>query len=197
MAYDQNVISVAAGGTGSSSFGTSNGIIKYNGTNLVASTATFDSSNRLTMASQPSCLVAMASTVASVTGDGTVYTIIFDTSIYDQNSNFSLSGGTFTAPIAGIYLFTLNATFTGLVVGNTTGSVIVDNGNVPFETEFNPVASAVGGVATFSITSCCILAANQTFTPKVSISGGTKSVGISGLSGSSRALTSFSCSKVA
>jgi hypothetical protein len=46
------------------------------------------------------------------TGDGTVYTIVFDTETFDQNSDYNNGTGTFTAPVAGRYLFNYQ-------VGNT------------------------------------------------------------------------------
>ena len=44
-------------------------------------------------------------TITEVTGDGTAYTIIFDTELFDQSNNFSLVTGLFTAPVTGRYSF--------------------------------------------------------------------------------------------
>jgi len=49
----------------------------------------------------------------NVTGDGTVYTMIFDTEIFDQNNDFD-GISTFTAPVAGKYYFSLNTTLRDL-----------------------------------------------------------------------------------
>jgi len=47
----------------------------------------------------------VSTTVSSVTGDGTAHTIIFDTEILDQNSDFNSGTGVFTAPVTGQYNF--------------------------------------------------------------------------------------------
>jgi hypothetical protein len=45
----------------------------------------------------PAFLAVNATTRNNVTGDGTVYTVPFDTEVFDQGNNFA--GNTFTAPI--------------------------------------------------------------------------------------------------
>lgn len=46
----------------------------------------------------------LSAAVNDVTGDGTVYTIVFDTEIFDRNSDFDIATGIFTAPVDGYYL---------------------------------------------------------------------------------------------
>ena len=48
-------------------------------------------------------LAFLNTTVTNVTGDATQYTVIFDTEVFDQGSNFNLATSVFTAPITGRY----------------------------------------------------------------------------------------------
>lgn len=60
--------------------------------------------------------------VANVTGNGTTYTCTFDTELYDSNSAFS-GGTTFTAPVTGIYNFSVVATFTNINATKTSSTL--------------------------------------------------------------------------
>lgn len=54
-------------------------------------------------------------------GDASTNTVVFDTSIYDQNSNYSTSTGIFTAPVTGKYHFSAM-----LSLSNTGGTAIAN-----------------------------------------------------------------------
>ncbi len=106
---------------------TSTGIVKYDGTTLVSSTtAKIDSSNRQTNTSQPAFSAYKSSTTTNVTGDGTTYTIICDTEVFDQASNYDNGTGIFTAPVTGRYFFTASAFVNGgTVINNNSIFAIV------------------------------------------------------------------------
>jgi hypothetical protein len=55
---------------------------------------------------QPSFMAYINSAKTNVTGDGTAYTVVFDTERYDIGGNYNTSTGVFTAPYTGKYLFT-------------------------------------------------------------------------------------------
>lgn len=67
---------------------------------------------------------------SNVTGAGVRYTIVFNNVTLNRQSVFNTSSGTFTAPVTGVYLFTLcvftnptssnSSTITGVLVGATT-----------------------------------------------------------------------------
>jgi hypothetical protein len=59
--------------------------------------------------SQPSFLAEYVAGSTNVTGDGTNYTMPWDTEVYDQGGNFA--SNTFTAPVTGRYLLTLSVSF--------------------------------------------------------------------------------------
>ena len=66
-----------------------------------------DSAGRVTKPTNVSFSLTMASTAPSnVTGDGTAYTVVWNTEVYDTGSN--CSSGVFTAPVAGRYLLSAN-----------------------------------------------------------------------------------------
>ena len=53
----------------------------------------------------PAFFAYVNTTITNVTGDGTNYTIIYDTEVFDQGNNFNLGTSTFTAPVTGKYQF--------------------------------------------------------------------------------------------
>lgn len=62
-----------------------------------------------------------------VTGDGTIYTIQFNTEIFDQNGDFS--SGTFTAPVSGRYPLGGSITLLQLTASHTGGNLRVATSN--------------------------------------------------------------------
>lgn len=71
---------------------------------------------------QPAFLVGLTADVLNVTGDGTAYTILFNTEIYDQNNDFDTSTGVFTAPVTGRYSFMGTVFLTGITASHTWGT---------------------------------------------------------------------------
>ena len=55
-----------------------------------------------------SAFLATAGAKANVTGDGTVYTMIYETEIFDQNADYDPTTGVFTAPVTGKYWLSAN-----------------------------------------------------------------------------------------
>jgi hypothetical protein len=129
-------VTIAQGGTASTSFGTINGVVKYDGTQLVASTsATYDASNVYTNTAQPAFSYLLSATQNNKTGNGTQYQLGQDalTKIFDQGNNFN-TDGTFTAPVNGIYQLNVQ-------VGFTNGSTVTKINIIIYTTnrEYHPM----------------------------------------------------------
>lgn len=158
------------------------------GTNNVMSVAT---SGEINYPLQPSFFGINTSTRTDVTGDNTTYNIIGDSEIYDQNSDYNNSTGTFTAPVTGRYLFAGNVTLSQLTTGvfDVRFRIVASNRRVDFL--LYPIfTSGTTGVATFSGACFVDMDSSDICNLAVIASGGTKIVDV--LGDATQALTSFS-----
>lgn len=139
-----------------------------------------DTSGRRTMPLQPAFFAHKSANTPNVTGDGSSFTVICDTVVFDQGSNYNNATGLFTAPVAGKYYFsacisinTISASHIGMRALLTTAT---DQEEI---IHINPTAVqnltttwfAQTGSAFFSMT------AGETITLAFLVSGGTKTIG--------------------
>ena len=97
-------VSVANGGTGLTSI-TENAVVTGDGTDPIQiSTMLISDAGEMTNPSQPAFLANLSTTQDNVTGDGATHTVIFATEHFDQGGDFD-GTSTFTAPVAGNYVF--------------------------------------------------------------------------------------------
>ena len=90
---------------------------------------------------QPAFLAGISADILNVTGDGTAYTIVFNTEVYDQNNDFNSTTGVFTAPVAGRYSFACTVLFAGLTSSHTSGTVyLVASNRTPLGAILSPAA---------------------------------------------------------
>ena len=146
------------------------------GTNTLTESMRIDNAGRITQIRQPSFSASLSADVASATGDGTAYTVAFDTEQYDQGSNFAAN--TFTAPIAGRYRFAYTISVDDLLVGHTKleltiGGRVVERCN-PYAIADSDGFCLLSGMVDLS------LAASATVTMVVTVSGSTKTVTVKG-----------------
>lgn len=147
------------------------------GTNNFMRTVTTGESN---FPLQPCVLAYLSSVISNVTGDGTLYTIIFDTEVFDQNSDYNNATGTFTAPVTGKYLVTYHISLAQVSTAGCTSnqSKISTSGGLLYT--YNGVTAQA---LITNINSVIIpLTAGETFTIITSPAGGTKTVDINGSS---------------
>jgi hypothetical protein len=143
------------------------------GTNNIMSVAT---SGEINYPLQPAFFAWLSSGVADVTGDTTAYTIIYDTEVFDQNSDFDLSTSIFTAPVTGKYQFDGQLSYTVDTSVPTSGSwtILTSNLTIRFcrllgATDISQTTSRSGSVI-------CDLDAADTAKLVFQLNGSTKAV---------------------
>jgi hypothetical protein len=126
----------------------------------------------------------LTTTIPNATGDGTNALIIYDTERFDIGSNYNTATGLFTAPVTGHYIFGGDAHLENLSAGVTAtlGHLAV---NATLTYRFFEIDKGSSGTLTGASFSLIIfLNAGDTFSVYVSATGGTKTAGITGTSGS-------------
>ena len=154
-------VNLATGGaaktvTLGSTTGTSSLALKY-GTNdftLASATGTtmaITHGGSMTKPLQPAFRAYLSANVNNVTGDGTVYTLICNTVLFDQQSNYNNSTGIFTAPVTGKYSFNCTAWFQGMASNNNMAYIEIEaSSDSSLIAVFNPYATiGVGQGACF------------------------------------------------
>jgi hypothetical protein len=143
---------------------------------------------------QPAFLAVVTATQSNVTGDGTVYTVIFDSEIQDIGGNYNTATGTFTAPVAGTYFFTAAINMTGINVGHSSGIMdIVVNGTTFYHGNGGgPFQQSDGNNLDWMATVAVPLSAGNTVTSTINIAGGAKVVDVLGTVAVGQRVTHFS-----
>lgn len=192
VGYDSpnlTLTSASSGGITGPGSSTNRAISTWNGTTGLAlfnnASATIDSNGYMTNTAQPGCWVTLITNVSNVTGDGTAYDVIFDNVIYDTTSSYNLTNGTYTCPKAGKYIITNTFLMSGIGVAHTQALDTLYLQGVLAQYSVNPVAGAVGGLVSISITQICNAALNDVFISRLTVLNGTKTVGLFGQSGQS------------
>ncbi len=151
-----------------------------NGNSVIcSSTGQLATSGVATNSGQPSFSVYVGSGLSNVTGDGTAYTIPFDTALVNRGSYYNTSNGVFTAPVTGVYYFCAAIQFSGIVVQSNAFLNILASG-VSYVCDLgNPISKIVSGQ--MGLVAHCVapMTANDTAICQVTFSGSTKTVNIS------------------
>lgn len=142
------------------------------------------------MAAQPAFLANPTNdaTNQNVTGDGSLYPIVFDVEVFDQNADFD-GASTFTAPIAGRYRGTARIRAGGLAVGHTDGIFMIRTTIQDFAYYYDPYAlGTAANVSSAQVSQLMNMANTNTAIAYIQITGGAKSVDLGG----GASLTDFS-----
>jgi len=137
-----------------------------------------DASGRVTTPLQPMFRVERSTYQANVTGDGTTYTVTFDSELGDVGGHFNTTTHTFTAPIAGYYLFSIVVPYRGITSSETaanTDLIFSSTQNVTFS-YLNPGVVHAGSYYFAAGTVVAPLAASETAHVTMRASGGSKVV---------------------
>ena len=134
----------------------------------------------------PAFEMVRSAPAADVTGDGTGYSVIWDTENFDAGNNVSTGANTFTCYCAGRYRFDAGVSLAQVGVAHTRADLaITQAGSVArsHAVVTNPAAIAAGGNAT--LTAACVLdlAYGDTVSVTISASNGAKVVDVFGAGG--------------
>jgi hypothetical protein len=155
----------------------------------ISSNATLGTTNVMRVATtgeinyplQSAFFAYLAGTASNVTGDGTTYTIAFDSELYDQNSDFNTGTSTFTAPVTGKYLMTGFLYFTDFSVAMTQAYLnLVTTGGTYQLLTVNPFTMAGNGILNLTWCITVPMTATNTATVNITVVSGTKIVDIVG-----------------
>lgn len=177
----------AAGNVAGPGSSTDRAIATWNGTGGTAlfnnSTVKISSAGIMTKTAQPCFNAYNLNNVSNVTGDGTLYTVNFDTELVDQGNNFASS--TFTAPVTGNYLFSGNVQIFGLGATDTSVAIqVVTTANTLTQGYQNSAVTRDLGTGNnilgIPFSAVLPMTATDTATITVVVSGGTKTVSLLG-----------------
>ena len=121
------------------------------------------------------------SNLSNVTGNGTNYTVVYDSAPVNITSSYNTSTGIFTAPYAGYYMFTAGVAVSGAGPAHTTGTtVFLHNGSEAGARWIANYYVMMNSDGSASMGTVYELAQSDTFAVRFMVSGGTKTVGIRG-----------------
>lgn len=131
---------------------------------------------------QPAFFGYVSATVNNVTGDGTVYTVVFNAEVYDQNADFNTGTGVFTASVAGKYFYCISITHLEVAAGMSAGILYFKTSNRDYYSyQYTPVGMAYQGtIMTLPAAVQADMDAADTCYIQTSIHGGAKAVDIYG-----------------
>jgi hypothetical protein len=134
-----------------------------------------------TFTTSPVFSANVTSPITNVTGDGTAYNIVFGTAEINTGGNYNISTGIFTAPVTGTYQFNTTISLTGIGAGHTLG--LVELNLTPTDRILcltNPAAiQSPANTLVLSGSACVQLAQSATCNVTLTITGSTKTVGVS------------------
>ena len=175
-----SINSVLPDGTGNFTISSSDGSITVspvaNGLNLQASGS-----------NQDRFYCSLLNDLTNVTGDGTLYTIIYNQPLLNPSNVYNTTTGVFTAPVTGLYAFNvcfqindISSSHIGLILELSTSPP-----DVPFSLlELNPFSISINNQIKQNISFILYLPASFSFSIQLGVSYGTKTIGLNAASNS-------------
>lgn len=120
---------------------------------------------------QPSFLVTDGTGASNVTGDGTEYTELWPTEVYDQGADFS--SNTFTAPVGGRYALNVTIRMEGMTTSHTTAILRLVTTNRTYAYS-HIMTSPPFTTKTFHLCVIADMDAGDTAATTIQLTGGTK-----------------------
>lgn len=155
--------------------------------NFDSSAFSVDANGFVTLTGTPrAAFLVLINASQNVTANGSAFNFPFDSINYDLGSNITTPGGvyTFTAPVSGVYHFSLGVFMSGLVAQTgCTFSLIIAGSSFLFG-QMAPIVSAAGGQVSTAFSTDVSMTVGQTAIVQGTIFGG-GTVTMQGIAGSS------------
>lgn len=131
--------------------------------------------------------------VSNVTGDGTIYTVSFNTVLFDLTSSYNNGTFIFTAPVTAKYLFITTISFFGMGAGHTQGFGffnVASNAWTFAQNNPNAIKGVILNETTYNGSMIFSLSANDQVKVQLEVDNSTKTIGLEGSAAPSK--TTFS-----
>lgn len=152
-----------------------------------------DKTGRRTMPLQPCFSAYKSVNQANATGNGTVVTVVFDTVVKDQSSNYNNATGTFTAPVTGTYFLCCAVALNAVGAGFTRSNLnFVTTARTYQGPNFNTSNNAdSGGGLIYNLSVIAVMTAGDTATVTIVVFGGTKTININATGGGAGVVNTY------
>ncbi len=156
--------------------GTSGNVLTSDGTNWASTAPAAPAFNGF--------LAYLSGNVTNVTGDNTTYTVAFNSTSYNHNTDFNTATFTYTAPTTGKYKFGGVIYGFGYLVGHTQQTInLVTTATTFAMYTVNPFTMAGNGTLVLPFSQECLMTAGNTAIIQVNVNNSTKVIGLGGLLG--------------
>ena len=152
--------------------------LQANGSNAFVMTT----AGEITEPLQPAFLALLSADQNNQTGDGTVYTVICDTEVFDQGGDYNNSTGVFTAPVSGRYLLNYSVRLVGLTSGMDALTANIVTSNRTYRNAHSIISAEPWSAMTMTVNVIADMDAADTVSFTVSASAGAKVADVTGVS---------------